>query len=620
MLQAQVLRIPAADGAAFTSVLSRLGLLTARGALSSTVLAEGYSTVEPAGFVRELRRRLAPARRVLAPLRGERTPAAAWEDFLAYARREPRLVLARYLFTPREVAERILGTLRSSRGVEHPFTSGRRGRAQRDGALRLVVTPYEAAILAHLAAGDAVRWVAGATPAEVGGMVEAPLGTVVVVARPPGSDWELEWKRCGRRGDQPLDVVFRRRGRDLPPSHRFDAGSMGTSLQWEAIASSTLARLHRAVHGGAGGAPPISRMVAMSAIRAVPAAAADGAERDLLDYLTEPRCFGRGFPRMRRAMAESVAAFEHEGSERLEGVEGELGLTVRFLHRIAPAQALFLGTSSLRLDRAARYLSRPASCALAGEILETVLGEYAPPRGDSRDAADPARYVAAALAANRARADRVYLGLMRQIGSFWGVLAGVKGYSLGESFVARNVGLRGVWRGGRREVAIAFMDHDNLHAGARRADDFHPLETSRGMATDERYILGSWRSPSGVRGEAEVLDAIYRAGRPLARAGRAALLAAAAAACRRTRRKLGGPALRELFCAPFVRRVRDWDALLAAFVRRFPPGEEPAGEALREWTAGFLAPRRHPGYFIDECAAALAEHGAFFRCYAFLYS
>jgi hypothetical protein len=619
MLQAQVLRIPAADGAAFTPLLSRLGLLTAGGTLSTEVLAEGYSTVEPAGFVRELRRRLAPARRLLGPLRGERTPTAAWRDFLAYARREPRLVLARYLFTPREVAARILGLLRSSRGVEHPFTSGREVVRRETARFISSLPPYEAAILAHLAAGDAVRWVAEATPRELGGLVEAPLGTVVVVARPPGSDWELEWKRCGRRGDHPLDVVFRRRGRELPPSHRFDAGSMGTSLQWEAIASSTLARLHRAVHGGA---PPISRLVAMSSLRAVPAAAAgvqeDGkTETDLLDYLTEPRCFGRGFPRMRRAMAESVAAFEHEGGERLEGVPGELGLTVRFLHRIAPAQALFLGTSSLRLDRAARYLSRPESCGLADEILETILGEHAPPRENLED---PARYVAAALAANRARADRVYLGLMRQIGSFWGVLAGVKGHSLGESFVARNVGLRGVWHGGRRQVEIVFMDHDNLHVGAQRADDFHPLETSRGMATDERYILGSWRSPSGVRGEAEYLDAIYRAGRPLVRAGRSALLTAAAAACRRTRRKLGGPALRELFCAPFVRRVQDWDALLAAFVRRFPAGEAAAEEALGEWTASFLAPRRHPGYFIDECAAALAEHGVFFRGYAFLYS
>ena len=279
-----------------------------------------------------------------------------------------------------------------------------------------------------------------------------------------------------------------------------------------------------------------------------------------------------------------------------------------------------MGTSSLRLDRAARHLSRPASRELAAEVLATALGGYAPPREDDWDPAQPARYVAAALAANRPRADRVYLGLMRQIGAFWGMLAGAKGYSLGESFVARNVGLRGRWRGGRREVAAVFMDHDNLHVGGGRAGDFRPLEAARGMATDERYILGSWRSPSGVRGEAETLDVIYRAGRPLARAGRAALLRAAAAACRRTRRELQSPELRELFGAPFLRRVHDWDALLAAFVRRFPAAEAVEEAALREWTAGFLAPRRHPAAFLDECAAALAEHGDFFRFYAFLYS
>jgi hypothetical protein len=618
MLQAQALRIPPADGAAFTALLSRLGLLTAGGRLRRSVLAEGYSTVDPAGFIPELRCRLAGARRVLRPLRGERTSAIAWRGFLAYARREPRLVLARYLFTPREVAERILGQLRSSRGVEHPFTSGREIVHTETARFLATLPAYEAAILGHLTAGAAVRWIGDGTPEEVGALVEAPLGTVVVVARPPGSDWEFEWKRCGRRGDHPLDVVFRRRGRELPPSHRFDAGSMGASLQWEAIASSTLARLHRAVDGAE---PPVSRVVAMSQLRTVPAGEAGG-EVNLLDYLTDRRRFGRGFPRMRRAMAESVAAFDRAAGEALDDLPGDLGLTVRFLHKIAPAQGLLAGTSSLRLDRIAAHLRRAGPRDLADEVLDTVLGDYEPPRGwsGSWDPAGLPRYVAAALAvpANRARADRVYLGLMRRIGSFWGVLAGVKGYSVGESFVARNVGLRGVWRGGRREVEIVFMDHDNLRVGGRAADDFDPVETTWGMLTDERFILGSWSAPTSIRGEAEYLDAIYRAGRPLVREGRAALLAALADACRRTRRELGRPALRELFCAEFVHRVRDWDALVGRFVRR-PPAADATAAALRRWVRGFLAPRRHAAYFVGECAEALAVHGDFFRRYAFLY-
>src|SRR4029077_6060979 len=191
-------------------------------------------------------------------------------------------------------------------------------------------------------------------------------------------------------------------------------------------------------------------------------------------------------------------------------------------------------------------------------------------------------------------------------------LAGVKGYSVGESFVARNVGLRGVWRGGRREVEIVFMDHDNLHVSGRTADDFHPVETTWGMLTDERFILGSWSAPTSVRGEAEYLDAIYRAGRPLVRQGRAALLAALDDACRRTRRELGRPALRELFRAEFVHRVRDWDALVARFLRRAPT-EGAAAASLRRWVKGFLAPRGHEAYFVDECAEALAVHADFFR-------
>ncbi len=625
MLQSQVLRIPVADREALAALLSRLGLLAAGGVLRESVLAEGYTTRELGGFARELRRRLSRARRVLRPLRGEGTSRRAWQGFLAYARREHKLVLARYLFNPRQVAARILGELRSSRGVEHPFAAGRNVVREETARLRASLPAYEAAILDHLCASADIRWIGDRTPAELGALVEAPLSTVVVVAKLPGSDWELEWKRCGRPGDHPVDVVFRRRGQPVPTSHRFDAGSMGTSLQWEAIATSTLARLHRAVHGGE---PPVSRVVAMSSIRNVPAGCREG-EVNLLDYLTDRRCFGRGFQRMRRAMAESVAAFELESGDELAGLPGELGLTVRFLHKIAPAQALLCGTSSLRLDRIAlylsragprRYLGRPAHPAeareLADEVLEAVLGEYVPPRGRYRD---PARYVAVALAApaSRARADRVYLGLMRQIGSFWGVLAGAKGYSMGESFVARNVGLRSVWRGGRWEVEIVFMDHDNLHVGGQAGGDFHPVSTTAGMEADESFIMGSRSGPSSVRGEVDYLDAIYRAGRPLARRGRQELLAALAAACRKTRRELAGPALSELFCKEYVRRVRDWDALLADFVRSAPAAR---AAGLRARAARCLAPRGHEPSFIDECAEALAEHGPFLRRYAFLYS
>lgn len=624
MLQQQVLRLPESRFRELADLLTRLGLLDATGLVRASVLAEGFSTTEPRAFAGELRRRLARAEPAFRGLRGRDTSQDAWRRFLALARCERKLALARFLFTPREVAERMLGRLRSSRGLEHPFTSGRDFVEEETDRALALLPPYEAEVVDLLCRGSAVRWVADDTPAELGALVEAPLGTVVAVARPPGSDLEIEWKRVGRRGSRPLGVVFRRRGREVPPSHRLDAGSMLQSLQWEAVSAAVLSRVFRAVHGTEA---PVSRTVSVMSVHGVPAARG---EVTALDYLTDPLCFGRaGFRRMRGALHEVTEAFERERDSALEDLPGELGLTVRSLNKLAPAQAVLCGTSSLRLDRAALYLSpkgpacyfgktpfgRHDACWLADQVLEEALGEYEPPRGRCRDHAG---YVTAALAANRARADRVYLDLLQQIGTFWGVIAGCKGHSYGESFVARNVGLRSVFRHGRFKVELVFMDHDNLRLGARHRDDFHPVDTTVGMETDERYVMGSWRKRSSVRGLAEYLDEIYRAGPSLIQEGRAVVLEALAVSYRRTLRELWSPALRELFCGPFVERVHEWDALVRELVRR-PPAED-TEEHLRAWVPAFLAARGHEPYFIDECVTAFAQRGAFLRRYAFLYA
>ena len=77
---------------------------------------------------------------------------------------------------------------------------------------------------------------------------------------------------------------------------------------------------------------------------------------------------------------------------------------------------------------------------------------------------DHDQYVAAALAVprNRARANAVYVSLLKQIGTMWGTLLALRGYSFGESFVARNVGLRTIWSQGEWCVRLVFQDHDNL--------------------------------------------------------------------------------------------------------------------------------------------------------------
>ena len=64
--------------------------------------------------------------------------------------------------------------------------------------------------------------------------------------------------------------------------------------------------------------------------------------------------------------------------------------------------------------------------------------------------------------ANRARADRHYLSAMRQLGDCWGTLLGMRGFSDGESFVQRNVGLKSVWSDGDWRVRVIVQDHDDL--------------------------------------------------------------------------------------------------------------------------------------------------------------
>ncbi len=64
-----------------------------------------------------------------------------------------------------------------------------------------------------------------------------------------------------------------------------------------------------------------------------------------------------------------------------------------------------------------------------------------------------------AIPENRQRADANFLSVMEQIGTCWGTLLGVRGFSDGESFVLRNVGLRSCWRNGAWQVRVIFMDH-----------------------------------------------------------------------------------------------------------------------------------------------------------------
>jgi hypothetical protein len=506
-------------------------------------------------------------------IKGPRTGAGALRDFVEVSRRACKLSVARYLFTPEETVEQILRLVKVSEGVRDLDASQpRQGEKQMARAINNL-PDYEGKILKGLCDTSNVYWVSETTSAEVNSLVEYPLTTVVLVIKPPGSDIEFEIKRAGRRGPNPLSVVYRRGGWAVPPSHRLDGGDMLWMLQFEAIAASRFAGMYRMVHGTE---PAVAHYASRATISSIPAR---DANVQTIPFFTDPEIFGKGFQEMRVAMKQSVNAFKAEGNNVLD-LPGDLGLSAQFLGHVAPAQAIMCGTTSFRLDKLALYLSskgpetyfkdglrvaytKEDERRLADELLEEVLGVYHPPQGTYRNYE---QYLKAALKVeeNRKRADQIYLSLIQQIAKFWGTLLGVRGYSRGESFVARNVGLKSYWDGGEWKVRIIFMDHDALILPGSHIEKFYAMGSVPNMAFDDSYIWGRSSAKQFARSEVGCLQSIY--GIADKSEGQALARAVLKEAYRRTQdAMLSNPRLRTAFHEGFIDRLRDWDTLVSGY-------------------------------------------------------
>jgi hypothetical protein len=639
MLHRQVLLIPAHDLAAHDDLFVRLGLRPGPDRpLASWLLAEGFTTTEPRGFVRELRAWLARGRRWFRGLHGAASSPATVRALSAVARSECRLPLARYLFSAADVVERIAGQVRVSRGVASPLWMAG-GLAELEGKRALSRLPaYEASIAEALCEASLVYWVAGTTDSRLNSLVAQPPATVALAVRPPGSCLELEIKRSGVRGPHPWNVVVRRDGEILPFTHRFDGGSMLPSLQRDAGQSSRLAVIYRGAHGREA---PLGSTLALTAVYGVPSGTA---EEHVLDYFSRPASFGAGYPVMRQAMRELVSSCRSAApSWHTADLDTELGLTLQFLHHYPPGQSILCGTSALRLDRVARYLGAAAAAAalehggepresigargrarhrreLTDDMLDEVLGLYTPPRAAAWRG--QRAYVAAAFGvpANRARANRVYGILMRELGRLWGTLLAVRGFSRGESFVSRNVGLRSCWEDGRWQVRIVFMDHDALTLPHTGDEAFIPSRALPAMELDEIYAWGRVqpRVPYQPIGAAEFLTRIYRVGRADARAARGALRRELARAYHRTQAAVRrDPELAALFHPEFLRRLGDWDDIARLLIATPRGGELDA--AFASAVRRLLAGRGYGEELIEEHLAAARERAGQVRRFAFLY-
>jgi hypothetical protein len=631
MLEHQVLKIPPEEIEEFDFLLTALKLKPAPGLslqVNESVLREGYSTTDLRGFIVELRRKLERFKPLHDQISGERISGSALLDFIAHSRRECRLSLARYVFQPDEVVERIFEQVKLSKGIIDLNPNEPAFVETEDIHTFAQMPDYEARILQRLREAHRVYWVSDRTGSELNSLVEYPLTTVVLVVKPPGSQIEFEIKRAGRRGRRPLGVVHKRDDRLVPPSHRLDGGSSQWLLRYESRSVSRLSGIYRLVHGEEA---PFSTFHSRTSIYNIPV---DGTEQNVLSYFSEQGIFGEGFPEMRAAMRESVDSFNAEHQLPPLDIPGDIGLTMQFLGHASPTQSVISGTSSFRLDRLAAYLSddgpetyfakglqvkysTPYAQRLADEVLSEVLSIYSPPAVRYRSYR---QYLAAAFKVeeNRERADRNFLAAMQQIGKFWGTLLAVRGSTNGESFVPRNVGLRSVWVNGQWQLKVIFMDHDNLNLADASVINFQSLGAHSSNALDELFIWGVYNGVRHAVGAVDCLKTIYRTGQAVYQQGVDALHTAMAEAYQKTHRELkSNERFGRYFHPLFIERIRDWDTIVRSYLQiKDDPSRLDAWKD--EMTEIFVKSEDYKNVIIEHLIAA-ERYSPFLERYSFLY-
>jgi len=631
MLEHQILKLSPEQVDEFDVLLTQLGLKRQPGhneKIIDSVLREGFSTTNFCQFTLEFRRKLQRLSRIHNQIEGIRTPEPALCEFVEWSRRDCKLSLARYLFTPDEVVDEILKTVQVTDGIEDLDISPDQLITAEIKRAFEVLPNFEAKILKRLCERSTIYWVSDATSSEMNSLVEYPLTTVVLVIKPPGSDIEFEIKRAGRKGRNALNVVYARKGYTVPPSHRLDGGSMQELLRYEANHATRLGTIFRLVHRTEA---PIPNYVSRSTIYSVPAR---NAEVRTMDYFTEPQFFGDGFREMRIAMKESVDAFASEDGHRLPDGPGPLALTAQFIDQMAPAQAILSGTSSFRLDKLALYLSDKGpkeyfaqdhrlACAngdaqrLADELLEEVLGIYQPPDTGFETYE---QYVNAAfgVAENRQRANQVYLSLVEQLAKFWGTLLAIGAFSRGESFVGRNVGLRSVWADGQWKVKIIFMDHDAIVMHWPGEGQFYAKGALPNISLDERYIWGRYNARRFATSDMGYLQSIYRIGSDVDAQGQALAKAALKAAYKKTQHELlTNPRLKQFFSEVFIDRLMVWDTLVAGYLQM--NGDKSANAKVKKRMKQMLVAKGYRNGAYESYMETIERYRAFLERYSYLF-
>ena len=214
---------------------------------------------------------------------------------------------------------------------------------------------------------------------------------------------------------------------------------------------------------------------------------------------------------------------------------------------------------------------------------------------------------------NRQRADEIFLSLVKQIAVLWGTLLGVRGHSRGESFVARNVGLRSVWERGEWRVRLIFMDHDALSLPEPGQGHFFAQNSLPCMLLDERHVWGR-ANPALFAGTlVGCLQSIYRPSEALESEACVVADTELKAAYKKTLSALStNVKLRGFFSDVFLSRLFDWDQFVAGHLN----GRD---ERWQTEMKKLFAKKGYEADTFDVYTQAIEQHKGFFERNGFLF-
>jgi hypothetical protein len=629
MLANQCRRLEQKNEDEFKFLFRKFGMLSHdEKQLDERVLREGYTSIDLKTFIAEFLVNLSRLDRVHQNIRGHKTTLRAFHDFISLTREACKLSLVRYLFSSAEVANHLRDQLKVSSGIRSSMTM----EGEQEAKCGLLGLPdYEEEILQALAADRFVYWVSDRTSSEINAVVENPIRTVACVLKPPGSAIEFEIKRTGLSEHFPLTARFTSNsGEPLPPSHRLQGGAVTASLQWESTQAARVSQLYRFVHGCEA---PVSKLLSLTRYTSIPI---DGEEVNLVDYFTDPIVFGDSYEKMREEMALCVSAFDAQYGDELSQMPGPIGLTGRFLVHAMPCQGIFTKTSSYRLDTLATYLSPKGADAyflkglkrtgysssearqFADSLLDETLGVYVAPdvAYESHD-----QYLRAAFAVpeNRERADYLHGSTIAALGMLWGTLLAMGAYSVGESFVGRNVGLKSCFENGAWTVKLYCMDHDNLHIPDEEEEFFWPHPVLRASVLDECFICANPGRPNQVDGSSVwYLEQIYNVEQQTREKSKTYLHQAMEKGYKQTRWGMDHhPRVKRLFSKSYIRHMHDWDVIVADYLTI--RGDAAQMERWKARTVAYLSRREFSQDVIANYLTAVQKHNDVIDRYSFLY-